>query len=68
MHWRSLDFLIDMYRSVLNNGDGFRFMFLERTMPLLKFAGQSANLRLYDWMEICFEAMDSVSVKTIVAG
>lgn len=34
----------------------------------MKFAGDSANLRLYDWMGVCLEALESTSVDIMVEG
>ncbi|XP_026194266.1 uncharacterized protein LOC34621506 [Cyclospora cayetanensis] len=62
------DFLIDMCHAILHNGDNVRSVFLRRTRPLVTFAGHLINLRLYDWMDVCLEALESLSVSVVIEG
>ena len=64
----SQNFLIDMCHPALNSSESLRSAFLRRSRALLIFAGDSANLRLYDWMSFCLEALESSSLETIGEG
>ncbi|CDJ47726.1 hypothetical protein, conserved [Eimeria brunetti] len=62
------NFLIDMCHPALNSSESLRSVFLRRSRDLLIFAGDSANLRLCDWMSQTLEALESVSLEAIEEG
>nr|AGZ15731.1 hypothetical protein [Eimeria maxima] len=62
------NFLIDMAHPALNSSERLRSIFLRQSRDLLIFAGDSANLRLCDWMSFCLEALEGVSLETIGEG
>ena len=57
-----------MAHPALNSSERLRSIFLRQSRDLLIFAGDSANLRLCDWMSFCLEALEGVSLETIGEG
>ncbi|CDI75369.1 hypothetical protein, conserved [Eimeria praecox] len=62
------NFLIDMSHPALNSSESLRLAFLRRSRPLLVFARDSANLRLCDWMNLCLDALESISTPQMTGG
>ncbi|KAL8427939.1 hypothetical protein Efla_003453 [Eimeria flavescens] len=62
------DYLIDMCSAVMTRNNVTRLAFLKRTRPFIKYAGQCVNVRLYDWLGICLEALENGCIDCAVEG
>ncbi|KAL8271033.1 hypothetical protein Esti_005018 [Eimeria stiedai] len=62
------EFLLDMSHPILSGRGFFLSTFLKQTRPLVDLAGDSVNLRLYDWISICLEALQAASIESKLEG